>query len=399
MTETGFQSRKPRSCSRRRNKGSRRPGVFVPITMSIVLMLVVSVFSIGWIRAESTSAACTYQEVLDAMRSGDSNTNPLQAASLAANSSGYESVIASLGPSVVVSFEGVFDLWHVDYAACSTHLTSVDAAYSLATSSGKGRLTIAENPTETAITNLTVDFSPLGGLAATNYQWSGYEVGPVSGYSITGTYAQWQNFGVSPTSGHCGAIPGVPGICIIEFWSGLTNQRGGGSGSGIGIAQSGIDAEIECTWVAGLYVCSSGYAGWYEFWAGSGTQTVCFNFSAGTDKFISEISWASPKTYYATAWDVTSGQACSAQTTMSMGAPNYGEFQAENAPTPVGGYYGLPHFNTWFNPAVARGFPLNLNSDNPGPPYTMIPGLTVDQILFNSGSCAGSGESCFEETA
>jgi hypothetical protein len=84
---------------------------------------------------------------------------------------------------------------------------------------------------------------------------------------------------------------------------------------------------------------------------------------------------------------------------MAMGTPHYAQFQSESLSNGVGGIFDVPNFDFWFNPTVALGDPLDLQ-----PPVsndvTSVPGVSVEYPLsFNANACAGTGESCFWESA
>jgi|GEM_PF-3025839 len=183
---------------------------------------------------------------------------------------------------------------------------------------------------------------------------------------------------------------------MISFWSGLTATPNGG-GNNRGIAQSGINAFEFCEWELFFFNCVSEYQGWIEAWPGQQNGVNCIAWTSSSDEIFSEVSWASPNTYYITIWDVTTGAFCTETKTMAMGAPSYGQFQAESDANLIGGYYIIPNFNMWFNTAVVRGDPLNLNSDGAHNSLS-IPGVKLGSApVFNSGVCAGPGESCIQE--
>lgn len=80
------------------------------------------------------------------------------------------------------------------------------------------------------------------------------------------------------------------------------------------------------------------------------------------------------------------------------GTPYYAQFQWESFSNGIGGIYDIPNFDFWFNPTVALGDPLNLQ------PFsydsTSVPGVSLeDPMSFNTNACAGSGETCFWESA
>jgi len=272
-------------------------------------------------------------------------------------------------------------------------MESVNVAFSIQSTNLSGQITVAESPSLGSVINVTVQLSPTESAAHSTGQWTGWTIGKCSACSPTGTFAQIEDFGVSPTSSYCGASETLAGLCGISFWSGLTATITGAP-SPEGIAQTGINAYEDCVWEVFFYDCSTEYQGWIEAWPADPVN--CISIGASTDVIYSEVSWASPNTYYLTIWDDTSGAYCTTTVSMSMGTPYYGQFQSESISNGVGGILDVPSFNMWFNTAVVRGDPLNLNSDHAVNSLS-VPGVNLDATpIFNADVCAGSGESCIQ---
>ena len=397
--EVAILNRYATGLSSGRPKVEREWTVVIRVFASAVLLVGSYAVSTAAGGASSAIAECTPQLVSEQTQPDGSLLRPQQAASDANHSSVLARSALAENQSDPPVYLGVFQLSSVDDLTCAVTIDSIDVAYLVQTGVGASELTLSENPRTGNVTNATIEGPTQGAIAHATYIWSGWSAGPCASCAVHGSYAQWQNFPLSIPSGDCGASETLVGVCGISFWSGLTASSGGG-GSPEGIAQSGFNAWLDCGWVAIEFVCQPWYQGWYEFWPQDKVAINCFSFTSPSNEVLSEVSWASPSTYYAQIWDVTTGQDCSpyGETTMAMGQPYYAQFQAEAESNGIGGWLDVPGFSTlWFNPAVALGDPLNLNQDSPGL-WNQISGVSVQNpISFNSNACAGPGESCFYE--
>jgi hypothetical protein len=393
--------------------GSRFPGILgsrvqrlgraplhsvVRVAAPILVLVVSAAFASGGVYGAAPSSICSPNQLVDEMNVADSSVNSTLALSTAVNSHAYLAALDTLGSVVLAANGSVSEDWQTDLSTCSAHMMSVSVDFEVRTPAQQvTQVVVSETISQTTVVNATVQTQPSQLSSHTTYEWSGYQIQPCSACDPTGSYSQWGVEGLATPSGYCGASTWGIGWCEISFWSGLTAQPGGGTSGapGYGIAQSGINLWEECQYEIFTYICTWTYQGWYQFFPQMQTGDNCIGISAANNEIISEVSWAPPNTYYATIWDVTTGAACSSSTTMAMDAPAYVQFQAENANSPTGGYYPIPHFSVTFDPAVARGDPLNLANDNPFQ-FNNVPGVSTNALQFN---CGGSGESCFNQGA
>jgi hypothetical protein len=342
-----------------------------------------------------SSISCTPEQLEAAPANFTSVVSAKQAAAISNSSPNYTAEASSLGPTVQINYTGVTDLSVLTLSTCSTSFKNFDVAYGLRNATNQsGQLSIWVNPTTGAVTNNSVQWMAGDSSHSSTGQWWGWVAPPCSSCAIHGTYAQWQNFGAGPSSNTCGATVVNPGVCALSWWGGLTATPNGG-GSPRGIAQSGFNAAVYCSWVLFGFACGASYSGWVELWPQQSAGINCISIPSSGNIVASEVSWASPSTYYATIWDQSTGGACTTIHTMAMGTPKYGQFMAESIANPLNNPYDLPSFNFDFNPAVALGNPSNLNY---GYTNTYNSAITVQNpVSFNSGACAGSGLSCFNE--
>jgi hypothetical protein len=377
-----------------------RPAIFAEISL-IVAIIVVS--SAGFLRTTSssdsslvTASGCTAEQLEATPMNYTSVISSTRAASIANSSPNYTAAVSAMGPGVQVNYAGVAELENLVLSSCGSTFTNFEVAYALVNATNQtGQLSLWVNPTTGAVVNSTVQW--MVGEEAHSYtsQWWGYTDAPCSSScGLHATYTAWQNFGVSASSGHCGATYVSVGACIISPWGGLT-ATATGAGSARGIAQSGLNLVESCSWFI-VYICSSGYVGWVELWPMQAAGINCIGVPSSSNLVASEVSWVAPSTYYATIWDQTTGASCTTTHTMAMGTPSYAQFISETSPTLTGGVFAIPVFNFNFNPAAALGVTANLSVY--GSPIAYSSAITVQHPpSYNTGACAGTYLSCFNE--
>lgn len=396
----------PRSSGRRRvaSKAQReraRSLRLSPAVTSLCLLMIVGAYlSIASPSAAAaaptpggtsqSSPICNQQDLMNRASLVTSNISKGEAALLANQSYAYRSAIAEIPSSVQELFNSVAVVGNANLTRCSISNQSYEVAYSLVGQVGLvGQVSIWVNPSTGLVTNFAVSHLFDSPKSSTG-QWSGYETKSpsITGYTPSATYSSWTGFGVSQAESHCGATVVSAGVCAISFWGGLTAEGGGGSG----IAQSGVNGVVECIGYLFGISCSSGYAGWYEFYPSSPNN--CLSFSSPNDDLYSHVEYQGSNSYYAIIWDLTSGNYCSGTATMSMGAPSYSQWMLESDSNGVGGILDIPNFNFWFTSAISSGYPYPLSgyvaSEND------VPDVNFGPMDYNTGACSGDYDSCFQ---
>jgi hypothetical protein len=238
----------------------------------------------------------------------------------AQDSAQYAAEKASLTPSEQLSYAGMFNDWTLDKATCMPAVQSIDVVFAVSGSSPPVQFVILENPQASSVIGTTLhpalpNSRPSTPDAATA-TWSGWDAatsgGPVGSWTLPTASA--------PTGG-CG----TNNVCYLYIWIGQTAQLGGGTG----ISQAGSADVVQ----AGV----ASYWDWYEFFYPA-SIIQCRTISPGDT--MKAFSSYSAGTYSLTSWDMTTGTGCTSSHSMSMGAPNYADFIAEN---PTSDLSQIPH--------------------------------------------------------
>jgi hypothetical protein len=265
--------------------------------------------------------ACGVRELSPQAWSIQAAVNSSIAIDDATQSAGFASLVDGLPGGSQVAYASSFYMWNFSVSSCIPHLYSINEVFDVYGVSAPFSIVVTEWPMSYFVSAV----SDQAGAAQPNHAmdlWTGYDV-----VSSASPGADWQIPTISyPLSG-CGPLL----ECDLSLWVGETAAVNGQTG----IAQTGEDQYVSCD-----FICTPPtYPVWYEFepaWS-----QVCF-YAAATNAISADVSY-SGGLYYTGIWDGTLGKGCTASAAMSMGAPAYAEWMAEN---PLSGNtnYNTPDF-------------------------------------------------------
>jgi hypothetical protein len=310
--------------------------------------------------------SCTPQAMADEAAIIDRSFDSQSAASAALTAPQVRAAEASIYGEAITTVTGVYATWSMDPATCRLNLSAVGVDLTISGGLSLGELGVLENPVDEAVTQVT-----LGAPVAYSYpndsnltyaasgEWNGYS------YEVSSSpsWGAWYIPALSPPSSHCSPEPLllVPGVCEFLIWVGQTADLGGG-GSAEGIARAGSEQELLCSWVLFEWVCDPGYALWWEFFPAA--LNPCSGVSVHSGDLVEAESSYSAGSYTLVAYDTADFEGCSQTESMSMGAPEWGNFIAEDPVLTIAGISSNPPLPDFSQFTMAYGDPLG--HDYPG---------------------------------
>lgn len=325
----------------RRNRAlySRFKLAALTVFISGLALLAVSAPTLALSNSNQQTSCSPHQLALSSWAS-ESTVNSSRAVGIA-----WQSVISAakggdFGNLSNLSFGGTTFDWLDNTLICAVQLEEVNITFDAMISGTWTEITVMLNPSVNSVLNISLQALPQVPVTHGTALWTGWEVSTTNlGYGNPDVYGEWIVPYENWPSWGCTWVP-IFYTCQISPWVGLTNLQGGGSGgSGTGIAQVGTDTTIQC--LGQNYLCSRSFLAWIEFYPAL-PQSSMEVFPG--DTMFGEAYYTTQSQYEVFVEDVTTAHSMSATQSMSMGAPNWGNYIAENSWDNYGGTFQSPSF-------------------------------------------------------